>query len=80
MSLNGKQITVNVEDLKNVICPHCGCDTFTNHIEVKIIPALLSGSGTIETLNVQRIACTACASILLKEDVERQANGEKEDD
>jgi uncharacterized Zn finger protein len=60
-----KQVIVNIDNLKNIVCPDCQGENFEVIYQLKKIPALLSPNAKETLLSVPVYRCIACKQILL---------------
>lgn len=62
------KLSVDLQTLKNVMCPNCQCQTFIGATELKKVPAILSNSGKPEIAQLNILLCSKCGRKLDKAD------------
>ena len=60
---NQQNININPEDLEDVLCEKCECQTFEPAMLFKKLSAVLSPSGKETLVPLQIYKCTECAHI-----------------
>jgi len=61
---NGQsQMNINPNDLEDVVCEKCGCQTFEPVFLFKSLSAVLSPSGQKSLIPLQLYKCTECGHI-----------------
>jgi len=60
---NNKEVKINPNDLEDVVCEHCGNQTFTQAFLFKKISAVMSPNGKASMIPLQVFKCDECGHI-----------------
>jgi len=63
MNIDNK-ITVNANDMEDIVCPDCENKYFKNVLRIKRLSALLSPDGQETIMPIPVIACEKCGKVV----------------
>jgi len=75
---NIKNISVDINQLENIVCKSCGCSLWKQVFILKKVPYVLSPVGKDTVASVPTIVCNGCGSFLQEESANQdEASNEK---
>lgn len=64
-----QRIEIDIDTLETFTCPECKNSIFTQAIEIKKVPMVISKTGNPETTQLNIVVCSKCGHKVTNEDV-----------